>query len=59
MEIAGARLYYKEKGEGSAVLFLHGGGGTSELRGDCFDRTSAELQGVCLANAACHLAIFK
>jgi len=38
VDVAGSRLYYKEKGEGSAVLFLHGGGGTSELWGDCFDR---------------------
>jgi pimeloyl-ACP methyl ester carboxylesterase len=40
VEVAGARLYYKEKGQGLPALFLHGGGCTSELWGDCFERIS-------------------
>jgi pimeloyl-ACP methyl ester carboxylesterase len=38
VDIAGAELFYRERGDGGPVLFIHGGGTTSELWGECFAR---------------------
>src|SRR5918912_4351012 len=46
LEIDGAPLYYKERGEGPPVLFIHGGGTTSELWGDCFARITEFARGI-------------
>jgi pimeloyl-ACP methyl ester carboxylesterase len=46
LEIDGAALYYKQRGEGTPVLFIHGGGTSSELWGDCFDRIGEFARGV-------------
>jgi pimeloyl-ACP methyl ester carboxylesterase len=37
-EVDGARLLYREVGDGSPVLLIHGGGTTSGLWGECLDR---------------------
>lgn len=40
IEFRGAPLYFKAQGKGPPVLFLHGGGCSSELWGDCFQRVA-------------------
>lgn len=35
--VDGAQLFYREVGQGRAVLLIHGGGATSEFWGDCLD----------------------
>jgi 3-oxoadipate enol-lactonase len=40
VEVGRAQLHTKQRGHGLPVLFIHGGGGSSELWGDCFERVA-------------------
>jgi pimeloyl-ACP methyl ester carboxylesterase len=39
-EVRGAQLHFKHEGQGRPVLFIHGGGGSRELWGDCFEEVA-------------------
>jgi pimeloyl-ACP methyl ester carboxylesterase len=46
VEVGGAQLHFRQGGQGPPVLFIHGGGCSSELWGECFDRVAVFARAV-------------